>query len=109
MCPVVIDCPYEGAVKPQVVAQVAHQLQQMGCYEISLGDTIGIGTPLQAKKMVEAVAKKVLFQNLPCTFMIHEDRHWQIFMPVLNLVCLLLIHLWLVWEVVHMHMVQAAM
>jgi len=40
----VLGCPYEGSISPQKVADVAYQLHEMGCYEISLGDTIGIGT-----------------------------------------------------------------
>ena len=42
---VVVDCPYEGTIAPTAVAQVAQQLIQMGCYEVSLGDTIGTATP----------------------------------------------------------------
>ncbi len=56
---VVLGCPYEGEVNPQTVADIAHQLYDMGCYEVSLGDTIGTGTPARAQRMVEAVAKKV--------------------------------------------------
>jgi len=41
----VIGCPYEGEVKPKAVALVAGKLYKMGCYEVSLGDTIGVGTP----------------------------------------------------------------
>jgi hydroxymethylglutaryl-CoA lyase len=52
-------CPYEGEVKPQAVAAVAEKLYGMGCYEISLGDTIGVGTPGRIRAMIEAVAKKV--------------------------------------------------
>ncbi len=55
----VIDCPYEGAVAPDAVASVAEKLLAMGCYEISLGDTIGTGTPARAQAMIEAVAAKV--------------------------------------------------
>ena len=52
-------CPYEGEVKPQAVAALAEKLYKMGCYEISLGDTIGIGTPGRIRAMIEAVAKRV--------------------------------------------------
>ncbi len=52
-------CPYEGEVKPQAVAAVAEKLYRMGCYEISLGDTIGVGTPGRVRAMIEAVAKRV--------------------------------------------------
>jgi hydroxymethylglutaryl-CoA lyase len=52
-------CPYEGEVAPRAVAGVAAALSDMGCYEVSLGDTIGVGTPGKIRKMIEAVAKKV--------------------------------------------------
>lgn len=54
-----LGCPFEGEVRPESVAEVAARLYEMGCYEISLGDTIGVGTPLKTKNMIEAVAKKV--------------------------------------------------
>jgi hydroxymethylglutaryl-CoA lyase len=41
----VMGCPYEGEIKPEVVNDIANKLIDMGCYEVSLGDTIGIGTP----------------------------------------------------------------
>ena len=49
----VLGCPYQGEVPLENVINLAEKMSEMGCYEISLGDTIGIGTPLQAKKMVE--------------------------------------------------------
>jgi len=55
----VLGCPYEGAIAPAAVARVAAALYEMGCYEISLGDTIGVGTPVQALAMVEEVARRV--------------------------------------------------
>lgn len=51
----VVDCPYDGATAPQQVANLAKQMLDMGCYEISLGDTIGTGTPLRVAAMLEAV------------------------------------------------------
>ncbi|HYT85808.1 MAG TPA: hydroxymethylglutaryl-CoA lyase [Burkholderiales bacterium] len=54
-----LGCPYEGEVKPRAVAALAEKLYAMGCYEISLGDTIGVGTPGKTRAMIEAVAKKV--------------------------------------------------
>jgi len=57
-------CPYEGDVKPQAVAALANELYEMGCYEISLGDTIGVGTPRRIRTMIEAVAKKVPMAKL---------------------------------------------
>jgi hydroxymethylglutaryl-CoA lyase len=55
----VLGCPYEGEVAPQRVADVAGELYDMGCYEISLGDTIGVGTPARTKAMIEACAARV--------------------------------------------------
>jgi hydroxymethylglutaryl-CoA lyase len=56
---VVLDCPYEGEVKPPAVADVATQLRDMGCYEISLGDTIGTGTPARSQRLVETLARQI--------------------------------------------------
>jgi hydroxymethylglutaryl-CoA lyase len=55
----VLGCPYEGEVAPEAVAAVAERLFEMGCYEVSLGDTIGKGTPGQAQVMVDAVATRL--------------------------------------------------
>jgi isopropylmalate/homocitrate/citramalate synthase len=57
-------CPYEGEVKPLAVAVLAEKLHKMGCYEISLGDTIGVGTPGRIRAMIEAVAKRVPIGSL---------------------------------------------
>ncbi|XP_067421580.1 3-hydroxymethyl-3-methylglutaryl-CoA lyase, cytoplasmic isoform X2 [Emydura macquarii macquarii] len=54
-----LGCPYEGNIIPAKVANVSKQLYSMGCYEISLGDTIGVGTPGSMKKMLEAVMKEI--------------------------------------------------
>lgn len=51
----VMGCPYEGEIDPRLVNQVASKLLDMGCYEISLGDTIGIGTPENTYAMLDAV------------------------------------------------------
>jgi hydroxymethylglutaryl-CoA lyase len=56
---VVAGCPYEGEVAPRAVADLANELYRMGCYEVSLGDTIGVGTPKKIRALIEAVAKKV--------------------------------------------------
>ena len=61
---VVVDCPYEGAVSPSVVAQVSEQLIQMGCYEVSLGDTIGTATPSRMLEMLNAVSKNTPVSQL---------------------------------------------
>lgn len=55
----VVACPYKGEVKPAKVAEVAGALYDMGCYEISLGDTIGAGTPGKTRAMIEACMKRV--------------------------------------------------
>jgi len=64
----VLGCPYEGDIAPEQVAKVAKALADMGCYEISLGDTIGTGTPLKAKRMLEAVASHVPIERLAAHF-----------------------------------------
>jgi hydroxymethylglutaryl-CoA lyase len=55
----VLGCPYEGDISPKRVADVAAALADMGCYEISLGDTIGVGTPGKTKAMLQACAERV--------------------------------------------------
>ena len=60
----VLGCPYEGEVKPERVADVAAALYEMGCYEVSLGDTIGTGTPGKTKAMIEACARRVPLEKL---------------------------------------------
>ena len=55
----VTDCPYDGAVDPASVVRVAKALTNMGCYEISLADTIGSGTPDQVGKMLDAVLNEL--------------------------------------------------
>jgi hydroxymethylglutaryl-CoA lyase len=60
----VVGCPYEGEIAPQKVAEVAGALYDMGCYEVSLGDTIGVGTPKKTQAMIEACAKRVPVERL---------------------------------------------
>jgi hydroxymethylglutaryl-CoA lyase len=60
----VAGCPYEGEIAPAAVAKVAKALDAMGCYELSLGDTIGVGTPGKVKAMIEAVAREVPIARL---------------------------------------------
>jgi hydroxymethylglutaryl-CoA lyase len=55
----VVACPYDGPTTPQQVARVAARLHDLGCYEVSLGDTIGVGTPGSVLRMLEAVAGRV--------------------------------------------------
>ncbi|SOE93033.1 hydroxymethylglutaryl-CoA lyase [Burkholderia sp. D7] len=55
----VVACPYDGAIAPEKVAHVAARLYELGCYEVSLGDTIGTGTPGSVRRMLNAVAARV--------------------------------------------------
>ncbi|KRG72860.1 hydroxymethylglutaryl-CoA lyase [Stenotrophomonas chelatiphaga] len=64
----VLGCPYQGEVPVSEVVRVARALHGMGCYEISLGDTIGVGTPRKARAMLEAVAADVPMQALAVHF-----------------------------------------
>ncbi len=68
----VLGCPYQGDVPEETVAELAETMVEIGCEEISLGDTIGIGTPLQARRMVETVAEKVPVEKLALHF--HDTR-----------------------------------
>ncbi|SDI50161.1 hydroxymethylglutaryl-CoA lyase [Pseudomonas panipatensis] len=60
----VLGCPYQGEVDLQQVAAVAAELDAMGCYEVSLGDTIGVGTAGQTRRLFETVAAKVPRERL---------------------------------------------
>jgi len=64
----VLGCPYEGEIAPSAVAEVAARLYAMGCYEISLGDTIGTGTPAKAQAMIAAVAARVPMDKIAVHF-----------------------------------------
>lgn len=64
----VLGCPYQGEVPVAEVVRVAKALHAMGCYEISLGDTIGVGTPRKARAMLEAVATEVPMAALAVHF-----------------------------------------
>jgi hydroxymethylglutaryl-CoA lyase len=64
----VLGCPYEGEVALESVVDVARALDEMGCYEISLGDTIGVGTPIRARAMVHAVLSVVSAYRLGLHF-----------------------------------------
>jgi hydroxymethylglutaryl-CoA lyase len=61
---VVLGCPYEGEVRPEAVADVSQRLFDLGCYEVSLGDTIGTGTAAKAQRLIELVSKKVPVEKL---------------------------------------------
>jgi isopropylmalate/homocitrate/citramalate synthase len=64
----VLGCPYEGEIAPAKVADVAARLLEIGCYEISLGDTIGVGTPGKAQAMLDAVTARVAVEKLAVHF-----------------------------------------
>jgi hydroxymethylglutaryl-CoA lyase len=64
----VLGCPFDGEVKPQAVVDVARVLWELGCYEISLGDTIGVGTPARARQLLRAVAGSVPMASLAMHF-----------------------------------------
>ncbi len=64
----VVGCPYQGEVAPSEVARVAKTLLEMGCYEISLGDTIGVGTPATVLAMLDAVLAVVPVDNIAVHF-----------------------------------------
>lgn len=64
----VVDCPYDGPTHPDNVAKVARALLDLGCYEISLGDTIGTGTPVKVARMLEAVMNQVPVSQLAVHF-----------------------------------------
>jgi hydroxymethylglutaryl-CoA lyase len=64
----VLGCPHEGEIAPKKVAHVSQRLAALGCYEISLGDTIGVGTPAKAERMIEAVASVVPRERLAVHF-----------------------------------------
>lgn len=64
----VLGCPYEGEVAPDAVVRVAKTLFDMGCYEVSLGDTIGTGTPVKTRLMLRAVKKEIPLPALAVHF-----------------------------------------
>ena len=67
-----LGCPYQGKVNVEDVVNLAAKMTEMGCFQISLGDTIGAGTPIQAKKMVQKVSEKVPVSKLALHF--HDTR-----------------------------------
>ena len=68
----VLGCPYQGNVAVEDVVNLATKMTEMGCFQISLGDTIGAGTPVQAKRMVQKVSEKVPVSKLALHF--HDTR-----------------------------------
>ena len=64
VCAVALGCPYEGAVSPDAVVRVARELEAMGCYEITIADTIGVGTAGQTRAALEAVMRFIAVERL---------------------------------------------
>ncbi|EII2982496.1 hydroxymethylglutaryl-CoA lyase [Vibrio parahaemolyticus] len=64
----VVDCPYDGATSPTQVANISQALIELGCYEVSLGDTIGTGTPNRVKEMLESALARIPSQRLAVHF-----------------------------------------
>lgn len=77
----VLGCPYQGDVPLADVVRVTRALHDMGCHEVSLGDTIGVGTPARARAMLEACASQVPMQNLAVHF---HDTYGQALANVLT-------------------------
>ena len=77
----VLGCPYEGDVAIESVVRVARELDAMSCYEVSLGDTIGVGTPARARAMVDAVAEVVPVERLALHF---HDTYGQALANILS-------------------------
>ncbi|XP_057159956.1 3-hydroxymethyl-3-methylglutaryl-CoA lyase, cytoplasmic isoform X4 [Ursus arctos] len=83
-----LGCPYEGNITPQKVTEVSKRLYGMGCYEISLGDTIGVGTPGSMKRMLESVMKEIP----PSALAVHcHDTYGQALANILTALQILLI------------------
>lgn len=64
----VLGCPYDGEIESQAVVEVARVLWDLGCYEVSLGDTIGVGTPRKARELLRAVAGHVPIAHIAMHF-----------------------------------------
>ena len=69
----VIACPYAGPSDPALVAEISHQLLEQGCYEISLGDTIGVGTPTDVKALLDCVLADIDPAMIAMHF--HDTHH----------------------------------
>lgn len=72
----VVGCPYEGEIKPSATAIIAENMLDLGCYEISLGDTIGVGTPLKIRHLLKQL--RSLTSNDMTKFALHcHDTYGQ--------------------------------
>jgi hydroxymethylglutaryl-CoA lyase len=64
----VLGCPYEGEIAPEKVLQITQQMLAMGCYEVSLGDTVGVGTPLKTEKLLNTLLQHISADKLAVHF-----------------------------------------
>ena len=64
----ILGCPYEGEISPEKVVQVAQQMLAMGCYEVSLGDTVGVGTPLKTAHLLNTLLQHIPVSKLAVHF-----------------------------------------
>jgi hydroxymethylglutaryl-CoA lyase len=64
----IVACPYDGPTHPEKVIEVTRRLLEMGCYEVSLGDTIGVGTPTQIKSLLSTLLRHFSADQLACHF-----------------------------------------
>lgn len=65
-------CPYEGEIDPKAALKIAHELLSQGCYQISLGDTIGVGTPVQTKRILELFLSEIAIEKI--AMHMHDTR-----------------------------------
>lgn len=105
----VTDCPYDGATPPEKVAEVAKTLFDLGCYEISLGDTIGAGTPETIGRMLDAVLTAIPADKLAGHFHDTKGRAIENIEVSLERACALSTVRSAVWAVAPMHRVPKAM
>lgn len=78
-------CPYEGPVDPRRGLQIAHRLIELGCYQVSLGDTIGVGTPLQTRDIVRLFLKEVRPEQI--ALHMHDTRGTALANVIVGLEC----------------------
>jgi hydroxymethylglutaryl-CoA lyase len=64
----IAGCPYTGSIDPNTVASVSSRLVEMGCYEVSLGDTVGFGTPRSIQTVIEAVLNRIPIEKIAVHF-----------------------------------------
>ncbi len=78
-------CPFEGAIDPRRGLQIAHQLVELGCYQVSLGDTIGVGTPLQTRDIVRLFLKELRPEQI--ALHMHDTRGTALANVIVGLEC----------------------